>query len=360
MSTTLATRITSGKHSRPTGQFWYGPEGSRKTGTAVSPKTLFLDLEHGSDQYAVDRIHIETYHDLLATLDALLQDKGKYEILVIDPIEIAEKLLISETCRQLKIDGLQGLPHGAAWQYLRENFDAQLIARFNELRRTGRHVVIIGHAQIRTVILPGLAEPFERYEPRIDRRNADTLIEWADHVLFFDWNIRTAKNREGIVRALTNNDPLVQVVHGTGWTAKNRAGLTNPLSTEFSALAPLFTNNAPATAPAPVNARKSRTAAPAAAPQTATGTTSTTATAPDSRTSIAPPDEDDGPMEPFLTDEERSTVETFLGSLPQEKLLKFIRDRGLINDDQDYRMLGPQYCRRILDDPVGFKEAVEE
>ena len=65
-------------------------------------------------------------------------------------------------------------------------------------------------------------------------------------------------------------------------------------------------------------------------------------------------------MEPFLTDEERSTVETFLGSLPQEKLLKFIRDRGLINDDQDYRMLGPQYCRRILDDPVGFKEAVEE
>ncbi len=182
----LSERISSGVVIRPQGMFWHGPEGTRKTGSAVSPKTLFLDLERGSDQYDVDRIHIVTYRDLLEALDLVIRDKTHHEIIVVDPIEIAEKLLIGETCRQLKIDGLQGLSHGAAWQYLRENFDAQLMARFNEVRRSGRHMIVIGHAQVRTVTLPGLAEPFDRYEPRIDKRNADTLVEWADAVLFFD------------------------------------------------------------------------------------------------------------------------------------------------------------------------------
>jgi hypothetical protein len=339
MNTKLEELVSSGRCNRPTGQFWYGPEGTRKTGSAVSPKTLFLDLERGSDQYECDRIHIVSYRDLLEALDLVIRERTKHEIIVLDPVEIAEKLLIAETCRQLKIDGLQGLPHGAAWQYLRENFDLQLMTRFSEIRRTGRHMVIIGHGQIRTVTLPGLAEPFDRYEPRIDRRNADTLIEWADHVLFFDWDIRTAKNREGIVRALSSNEPVVRVVHGPGWTAKNRVGLIESLKAEFTALAPLFANNTAAaqeTSPAPVPERSR-----------------------DSRTSQAPPDPDEEPTDPFLSDEERHNVETFLAKLPQPRLLAFLRKRELIKENEDSRMLGPHYLRRILADTNGFKEAVE-
>jgi hypothetical protein len=338
MNTKLEQRVASGRCNRPTGQFWYGPEGTRKTGSAVSPKTLILDLEHGSDQYDVDRIHIETHRDLVESLELILREKNRYEIITVDPIEIAEKLLITETCRQLKIDGLQGLAHGAAWQYLRENFDTQLMTRFSEIRRTGRHIIIIGHAQIRTVTLPGLTEPFDRYEPRIDRRNADTLVEWADHVLFFDWDIRTAKNKEGIVRALSGNEPVVRVIHGPGWTAKNRAGLTDPLKTEFSALAPLFGDTV----------RPGSGAAPAPAPTPA----------PDSRTKQEPLDPDEERTEPFVSDQERRAVDAILSSNSQEQLLTFLRARGLIQDGEDHHMLGPHYNRRILADPEGFKEAV--
>ncbi|MGA8655662.1 MAG: ATP-binding protein [Chthoniobacterales bacterium] len=340
----LEQLVTSGHCARPTGQLWYGPEGTRKTGSAVSPKTLFLDLERGSDQYDCDRIHIETYRDLIQSLDLIVREKSRHEIIVVDPIEIAEKLLIGETCRQVKIDGLQGLPHGAAWQYLRENFDTQLMARFSEIRRTGRHMVVIGHTQVRTVTLPGLAEPFDRYEPRIDKRNADTLVEWADHVVFFDWDIRTAKNREGIVRALSSNEPIVRVVHGPGWTAKNRCGLVEPLKPNFDALAPLFgtltTLDRPEATPAAPGA------IPATAPQ------------PDSRTKQAPPSPDEAITDPFLSDQESRTIEALLSDLPQERLLAFLRERGLIKTDEDYHMLGPHYKRRILADPEGFKEAV--
>ena len=123
----LQELLISGRCKRPTGQFWYGPEGTRKTGSAVSSKTLFLDLERGSDQYDCERIHITTYRDLIQSLDLIIHEESRHEIIVVDPIEIAEKLLIGETCRQLKIDGLQSLAHGAAWQYLRENFDIGLL-----------------------------------------------------------------------------------------------------------------------------------------------------------------------------------------------------------------------------------------
>ena len=322
--------INSGRCNRPTGQFWYGPEGTRKTGSAVSPTTLILDLERGSDQYDVDRIHISAYRDLTEALDLIIREKSKHEIIVVDPIEIAEKLLIGETCRQLKIDGLQGLPHGAAWQYLRENFDNQLMARFNEVRRPGRHIIIVGHAQIRTVTLPGLAEPFDRYEPRIDKRNADTLIEWADHVLFFDWDIRTAKNRDGVVRALSSHEPIVRVVHGAGWSAKNRVGLAEPLKPTFDALAPLIGTLPPAAE------------TPAA----------------DSRTKQVSPEPDEEPVGPFLSDEERHALDALLSSFPQERLLAFLHERNLVKADEDYHMLGPQYSCRILADPEGFREAV--
>jgi hypothetical protein len=297
-------------------------------------------LERGSDQYDCERIHIATYRDLIHSLDLIIHEQSRYEIIVIDPVENAEKLLIGETCRQLKIDGLQGLPHGAAWQYLRENFDTQLMTRFSEIRRIGRHMVVIGHAQVRTVTLPGLAEAFDRYEPRLDRRNADTLVEWADHVLFFDWDFRTAKNREGIVRAVSGTEPIVRVVHGPGWTAKNRVGLTEPLKPSFEALAPLFGT--------------------ADRPGASTGGTSVagpaTALQPDSRTIPAEPD--DTPASLFLSSQEEQVLEAFLSELPQERLLPFLRERGAINADGDYHSLGLSYARRILADLEGFKEAV--
>jgi hypothetical protein len=355
MNPQLTQLVTSGRCNRPSGQFWYGPEGTRKTGAAVSPGTLILDLERGSDQYDVDRVHIDTWQDLVNTLDLVLREKSQYAIITVDPIETAEKLLITETCRQLKIDGLQGLPHGAAWQYLRENFDRQLMARFNEIRRTGRHLVVIGHAQVRTVTLPGLAEPFDRYEPRIDKRNADTLIEWADHVLFFDWDIRTAKNRDGVVRALSGNEPVVRVIHGAGWTAKNRIGLTEPVKPAFDALAPLFGTPA-------VNEDRPGAVAVVVSPAAAAPPAADTETPPQPDTQHplkdvpAPRKYDD--IASDLTIQEIRAADALLSSLPQDRLLQFLRERKLIETEGDYHSLKPTYIRRILSDSEGFKNAV--
>jgi AAA domain len=342
----LATLITRGKVERPTIVLSYGLENSRKTGSYVDRSCLHCDFEHGSDQYDVDRIHIETYPQFVQVLDLVIREKTQHTIIVVDPIEAAEKLLIDHTCQQLKIDGLQGLAHGAAWQYLRENFEREYVSRFKEIRRTGRNLAIIGHAIARTVTLPGLAESYDRYDFRLDRINAATLVELADHVLFYDWNVRTAKTRDGVVRAISNAEPIVRVLPGVAWTAKNRAGLTEPLKPEFASIAPLFGVvrpgvGVPAAAPAPTAAV-------------------TTPPAP------VPPLEDEAAETPKtydgiisdLTMQEVRAADAMLASLPQDRLLIFLRQRNLINSDADYHALSPSYVRRILADPEGFKQAV--
>jgi hypothetical protein len=348
--TNLMDLITGGVVNRPQGIVCYGPQNTRKTGSFVSPKTLFVDLERGTDQYAVDRIHIDTYEQFIRTLDLIIHEKSTYEIIVVDPIEIAEKLLIGQTCKQLKIDGLAGMPHGAAWNYLRENFDREFLSRFDEIRRTGRHMVVVGHAQVRTVTLPGLAEAYDKWELRIDKQNAATLIEWADHVLFFDWDIRTAKNRDGVVRVLGGREPIIQLLPGPGWIAKNRVGLTEPLKTGFANLAPLFQSSATA-------AETPQTVQETAQPAPSVMTPATDREPPGAPLQVdAAPDKQ--PVEPLLTDEERKAVEAIFSALPQERLFHFLQVCDAIKDGQDWDAAGAAYLRRILANPEGFRNAV--
>jgi hypothetical protein len=58
--------------------------------------------------------------------------------------------------------------------------------------------------------------------------------------------------------------------------------------------------------------------------------------------------------------DEIRAADDLLSQLPQDRLREFLRVRGLIdtNDDDDYHNLNPEYVRRILDDPQGFREAV--
>ena len=73
---------------------------------------------------------------------------------------------------------------------------------------------------------------------------------------------------------------------------------------------------------------------------------------------MAPPNPDEAPTDPFLSDKERHAVEALLADLPQDRLLPFLRERDVIKADEDYKMVGPHYARRILANPEEFKKAV--
>jgi hypothetical protein len=76
--------------------FLFGPPGSRKTTSALQfPKSVLIDMERGSEQYAksinkAGSIVLETTNpdEVLAEVKSLLTEKHEYRTLIIDPVTI--------------------------------------------------------------------------------------------------------------------------------------------------------------------------------------------------------------------------------------------------------------------------------
>ena len=355
----LTDLIQTGVIARPQRVVLYGPEGTRKTWLATqTPHPLLLDLECGSHQYDCERITIPTYGELTKALELLLREKHEYQTIAFDTIDWIEKFLTNEVCRANKFDSIESAGYGKGWQFLREAFDKLLFDQIDGLVRRGCHVLIVGHAAVKRVQLPGLAEPFDKYELKLDRRNADTLTEWADSVCFVNWDLRTAKSREGLVRAIGGKEPLIYPNHGAGWDAKNRARLEDGLKCEFSSIAPLFGDRAvlePVSGGAEVPAA-AVTSGPDAETAPEPGAAPQPVTTPGLQNVPAPRKYDD--IVSDLTMQEIRAADALLSSLPQERLREFLRERKLIEADGDYHALKPDYIRRILTDPEGFGAAV--
>jgi hypothetical protein len=349
MKLKLADLIKIGPVNRPQRGTIYGVEGVGKTCLATQfPQPIIIDTEASSHRFECSRINVSNATELETAIELLLDEPHTYQTIVIDTIDWAERYLLTKVCQANKVTGIEDFGYGKGWTYLREAFE-QFLFRLNGFIRAGRHVILIGHAQVKRIQLPGLGDPFDRYEMKLEKRNADTLTEWVDFQLFINWDIRTAKTKDGQVRAVGGRERLIYPVHTAAYDAKNRLGLTEALKCEYAAVAPLLE----VMADGPGAEEDQRAADPAIAapiPGAASGTNQT------------PPelsDLDETSVEPFLSDQDRHVLETFLAELPPDRLLGFLRDRKLIHQDEDHTMLGPQYCRRILADLEGFRKAVE-
>lgn len=365
----LAEIVKTGPVNRPQRGIIYGVEGVGKTWLATQfPQPIIVDTEAGSHRYDCSRITVGNDHELETALELLLHEKNDYRTVIFDTVDWVERYLIDKICRANKVTGIEDFGYGKGWTYVREAF-GQFLMQLDGFIRAGRHAILVGHAQVKRIQLPGLGDAFDRYELKLDKRNADTATEWADFEVFINWDIRTAKTKDGNIRAVGGRERLIYVVHAASHDAKNRLGLTEPLKCEYVAIAPLLevlpdrSGVAAAAAEPPAaqtaSTETTATAAPSPVPIPAAGPPPAPVAAPDSRTDKASPNPDEAPTDPFLSDQERRAVEALLSELPQERLLPFLRERELIRPDGDFHDLGPHFLRRVLSDPIGFREAVE-
>lgn len=331
----LSDLITTGQVLRPQRGIIYGVEGVGKTKLVTElPNPVIIDTEAGSHHFPCARITVGNDQQLDIAISTLLHEANNYLTIVVDTIDWAEKYLLAKICREKKVDGISDFPHGHGYTLLREAFDKFLL-QLDGFIRLGKHVVCVGHAQVKTVQLPGLNEPFDRFELKIERRNSETITEWADFQLFLSWDIRTAKTKDGVVRAIGGRERLIYPMHSAAYDAKNRLGLTEPVKCEYGPIAPLFGDIlTPADEPSRDAVRSPTAGIPVV------------------------PDPDTNPVEPFLSDTEIKEVQVVLNSLPQDKLLKFLRDKKKIRPDDDLTALGPTYLRKIIANPAGFRDSV--
>ena len=260
--------IIKGKIARPQKVVIYGTEGVGKSTLAAQfPSPLFIDVEGGTHQLAVDRTPApETYDDLLAMIGNIPEDYGT---LVIDTIDWTERLIIDHICKAAKKDGLEDFGYGKGYTWLEEEYSRFLDTLSVISKRM--NVVLLAHSLIRKFELPDQQGAFDKYELKLSKKCAPLTKEWADMLLFMNfYTVVSTDTDTKKTKAVGGKERVLYTSHSATHDAKNRHGLADMIPAEFASLAahipagniaPVATSvsqpvgaesPAPAEAPAPV------------------------------------------------------------------------------------------------------------
>ncbi len=243
--------ISNGIIARPQKVVIYGAEGVGKTTLAAAfPNPLFIDTEGGTSHMDVRRISKpQSWDEFIAVLNEVTTTSGLCETLVIDTADWAEQLAVTHLLTKYKKAGIEEFGYGKGYVYLSEEF-SRMLAALDKCIVSGIHVVVTAHAKMRKFEQPDEMGAYDRWEMKLSKNSAPLLKEWADLLLFCNYQtfVVTTENK---AQKAQGGKRVMYTSHHPCWDAKNRASLPDVLDLDYSHIAHLFTSETPAAPPAP-------------------------------------------------------------------------------------------------------------
>ena len=244
--------ITKGKIKSPLKVVLYGTEGiGKSTFASRFPDPLFIDTEDSTKNLDVARFDKPTSWPMLMQQIRYTKDNPDIcKTLVIDTADWAEQLEIEDLCARKKWSGIEDAGYGRGYQYSAEEFGKMLNA-LNEVIAVGINVVVTAHACLRKVELPEEMGSFDHWEMKTSKKVAPMLREWADMVLFANYEtiVVTTDSKKNKAQGSRR---VMYTEHHACWDAKNRAGLAPKLPFDYAEIAAVIEGNA---AQAPVQSQ---------------------------------------------------------------------------------------------------------
>lgn len=244
--------ISRGKQLTAQKVLIYGVEGiGKSTFASQFPRPLFIDTEGSTKHMDVMRFDPPTSWSML--LDQVAYVKAHpscCETLVIDTADWAERLCISNICAKRDVTGIEDFGYGKGYTYVVEDF-GKLLNRLDELIELCINVVITAHAYMRKIEQPEEMGTYDHWELKMGKKTAPMLKEWADMVLFANYEVYAVKTKEGTTKA-QGGKRVMYTSHTPWWDAKNRHGLPEKLDFDYKKIADKIPAlNVAAASPAP-------------------------------------------------------------------------------------------------------------
>lgn len=237
--------ITSGKIPSALKVIIYGPEGiGKSTFASHFPDPIFIDTEGSTKHLEVKRLPAPSSWQMLQQEISYVRDHSDLcKTLVIDTADWAEQLCISEFCSEKQIKGIEDIGYGKGYVYIAERF-GKFLNLCEEVIQKGIHVVITAHAQMRKFEQPDELGAYDRWELKLQKKTAPLIKEWADLVLFANYQTYVV-NVDGQGASKGKNKAqggkrVMYTSHHPCWDAKNRFGLPSELEFDFSNIEHLF------------------------------------------------------------------------------------------------------------------------
>jgi AAA domain-containing protein len=223
--TDILSTISRGKRPRHIFALFYGTDGVGKTTVCShAPNPIFIGAEKGTEQLDVARFpQTDSITELLAQIRGLQTEKHGFQTVVLDSLDWVEPLIWRSVCQEAKVEHIEQAFGGYGKGYVRAlDIWRTLIKELSVLNHK-MHVLLIGHAQIKSFQDPELPTAYDRYQLKINDKAAALVREAADAVLFARFETELVKT--GKTRAYGEGNRIMYTESRPGWDAKNRFNL---------------------------------------------------------------------------------------------------------------------------------------
>ena len=217
--------VVTGRRAQPMRVMLYGVEGVGKSSFAAgAPAPIFLGAEDGTSELDVHRLPMaEEWQDVIDGVHVLQTEKHQYRTLVVDTVDWAEPLLWKFICKRDDKSSIEDYGYGKGYVAALDEWRF-FLARLDGLRRVGMHVILLAHSWIKPFANPE-GDNYDRYELKLNNKAAGLLKEWADCVLFANYETFVKKNDKKQVKGSDNGARFIYTERRAAYDAKNRYGL---------------------------------------------------------------------------------------------------------------------------------------
>src|SRR6516162_9733210 len=225
-SSGLLSTISRGKRPRHIFALVYGTDGvGKSTMCSHAPNPIFIGAEKGTEQLDVARFpQTDSIGELLAQVRALQTEKHEFDSVVVDSLDWVEPLIWKAVCDEGKVETIEQYAGGYGKGYVRALDLWRTLLRELSVLNERMHVLLIGHAQIKSFQDPELPTAYDRYQLKINDKAAALVREAADAVLFARFETALVKTN-GKTRAYGEGNRIMYTESRPGWDAKNRFNL---------------------------------------------------------------------------------------------------------------------------------------
>lgn len=217
--------ITSSKRFPPQKVVIYGVPGVGKTTFAATwPKPILLRTEDGAGALDVPTFPqvARSMDDLRQAVNALLQGRHDFRTLVLDSLDWMEPIIWQAVCREGKKENIEDFGFGKGYIKVDDKWHA-IQQGLDMLReKCGMHIVCIAHA-VPVLFDPPDGDSYQRYNVKLHKRAAALWTEWAEMLLFVNYQTRVLKSESGGKnKAAGNGERIIYTQERPAYQAKSR------------------------------------------------------------------------------------------------------------------------------------------
>ncbi|MDR1946420.1 MAG: ATP-binding protein [Desulfovibrio sp.] len=175
----------------------YGTPGIGKTTFAGTfPDPILVRFEDGAAALDIPTFpQLVTGVTQLNMIFAALKGQHSYKSVIFDSLDWLEPLTWAYLCDKEKVDNIESFGYGKGYIKLDEVW-RQIQSKLECLRtQRGMNVIVIAHAAAVTVDLPD-SEAYQRYSMKLHKRAAALWMEWADMILFTNYETHIQKDEK--------------------------------------------------------------------------------------------------------------------------------------------------------------------